>query len=269
MEDEEGFVNLEMVKKEIRALLISRKHGLTPKQLNSDYLRTMGRDLPYRNFGYKDCLSFVKTMPDVAKVCMSLNKAVLYGVADSKTKKIQNLVSKQRTSKSEKLVSQWTESRQVTKQAATASTKPVIPERFKQKLKELMLSFPNGISLKDFNESFAKRFQHYIAYRNWGFDSVESMIRSVPDVLHLNHDKVRNVKTVTRVALQLTGLSDLNGEGTVKPPMQIINWQYLNKQKEEEEKRREKEEEEKRREEEGIPPFGKFKFILFQCERSM
>jgi len=53
-----------------------------------------------------------------------------------------------------------------------------VPFLFQTRLKELMLSHPNGIALKFFNEAFAKRYHHYIAFRNWGFDSIES--RSAP-----------------------------------------------------------------------------------------
>jgi len=255
MEGEERAKKLAIVKKEIRALLISSKSGRTPRQLSEDYLLAMGKNLPYQSFGYKNCLSFI-----------SLNKTTLYGVADSKTKKIQQLVSKQRTTKSSKLMSQWTtvgpRLDMVIKQEAapcSATKEPAVPDTFKQKLKELTLSYPNGISLKDFNEAFAKRYQHYIAYRNWGFKSIESMIKSVPDVLCLHEDKLRNMKIVKRVPLQLKGPSE---ESKKSHSSMLIDWYYLNKQKEEEEEeKRRKEEQEK--EIVTISKRGKFRLVIF------
>ena len=76
---------------------------------------------------------------------------------------------------------------------------PMVPDTVKVLLKELMLSYPNGLSLKAFENAYAKRFHHYIHYKSWGFESLSSMISSVPDILICFNDTTRNLKIVKRV----------------------------------------------------------------------
>ena len=233
---EERTEYLERVKKEIRALLISCKHGCTPKKLLEDYLQVMGDNLPYHSFGYTNFMTFIQSIPDVVSVCFSRNKTVLYGVADSKTRKIQALVSKQRGSKKEKVVStEWTtippRMGMVTKIGTPPAPKePAVPSGIMARLKELMFCYPNGISLKDFDEAFAKRFNHYIAYRNWGFETLDDMIASVPDILYISHNKERNIKVVKRVAPQLSYKMKDNTKEK-KEVGSSINWYSLNSQR--------------------------------------
>ncbi len=73
-----------------------------------------------------------------------------------------------------------------------------VPPMFKTRLRELMQSHPNGIALKFFNDAFSKRFHHFIAFRNWGFESLEGMITSVQDILIVHNDTTRNIKMVKR-----------------------------------------------------------------------
>ena len=96
--------DLTTLKREIRALLISSKHGCTPKQLQADYLQLMGESIPYHYQGYTNFMAFINSIPDVVSVCRSKSNVVLYGVADKKTQKIKDLVSKQK----DKKMSTWT-----------------------------------------------------------------------------------------------------------------------------------------------------------------
>lgn len=227
--------SLEDVKKEIRALLISTKHGCTPKQLQNDYLQVMGENLPFHCFGYTNLMSFVQSMPDVVSVCLSRNNTILYGVSNSKTKKIHDLVAKQKNS--HKGPSGWTtvppRMNMVTKNSAPPPHKdPVVPSPFKIRLKELMLSYPNGILLNVFNEAFAKRFHYYIAYQNWGFESIEGMIASVPDILFINDDATRNVKIVKR-SIRQERVKDQDTECQTQENRGVlaINWYSLEKER--------------------------------------
>lgn len=193
--------DLVTLKREIRALLISSKHGSTPEQLQNDYLKVMGESIPYHFLGHTNFMSFIYSIPDVVSVCRSRNNTVLYGIADSKTKKIQDLVSKQRSNQNN-----WPTSAprisMITKNTQPVPKKPEVPPVFKARLKEMMLSHPNGVALKFFNEAFAKRFHHYIAYRNWGFECLEDMVVSVEDILFIHNDTTRNIKMVKRVLPQ-------------------------------------------------------------------
>lgn len=193
--------NLPALKREIRALLISSKHGCTPKRLEDDYLKVMGDSIPYHFLGHTNFMSFIYSIPDVVSVCRSRNNVVLYGVADEATKKIQSLVSRQRSTKARhsSFTSAPPRMNQVTKITSPTPREPAVPLMFRTYLKELMLSHPNGIALNLFNEAFAKRYHHYIAFRNWGFETLESMVRAVPDILWIHDDTTRNIKMVKRV----------------------------------------------------------------------
>ena len=227
--------NLEALKREIRALLISSKHGCTPQQLQDDYLQVMGESIPYHYLGFTNFLTFIYSIPDVVSVCRSRNNIVLYGVADKKTQKIKDLVSKQRDKKGAGCTSTAPRMNMVTSTHKPTPKEPAVPTEFKLRLKELMLSHPNGIPLKFFNEAFAKRFCHYIAHRNYGFDSIESMIHAVPDVLEIHKDTTRNIEMVKRVfPLETSRRSRGSGsqkEGgtwkTVQQQQRSINWYYV------------------------------------------
>lgn len=210
------------LKREIRALLISTKHGCTPKQLQDDYLQVMGENVPYHFMGYTNFMNFIYSIPDVVSVCRSRNNTILYGVADKSTKKIKDLVSKQKDSHSG-YSSSVPRMNQVTKNIQPSPREPEVPPLFQTQLKELMLSHPNGIALKFFNEAFAKRFHHYIAFRNWGFDSVESMISSIPQILVIHCDTTRNIRMVKRV----TTTQAKSSEEPERVRMHPINWYSL------------------------------------------
>ena len=59
----------ECLRKEIRSLLISTKDGLTPQQLEKEYLLMVGNHLPLRILGYRSTMELVLDMPDVVSVC--------------------------------------------------------------------------------------------------------------------------------------------------------------------------------------------------------
>lgn len=218
--------NLETVKREVRALLISSKHGCTPKQLQNDYLQVMGEGIPYHFLGHTNFMSFIYSIPDVVSVCRSRNNTVLYGIADNTTRKIQELVSKQRSNQTP-----WSSQprmNMITRNTEPTPKKPEVPPMFKVRLKEMMLSHPNGVALKFFNEAFSKRYHHYIAYHNWGFETLEDMIKAISDTLVIHNDTTRNIKMVKRVAPQEKSGSKENRvpnkDGTA------INWYSLGKE---------------------------------------
>lgn len=218
--------DLVTLKREIRALLISSKHGCTPKQLQNDYIQVMGESIPYHFLGHTNFMSFIYSIPDVVSVCRSRNNTVLYGIADNKTRKIQELVSKQKDNQGG-----WQYAgprmNMITRNTQPAPKKPEVPPMFKVRLKEMMLSHPNGVALKLFDEAFAKRFHHYIGYRNWGFDSVEAMILAVKDILLIHNDTTRNIKMVKRVSPQVKSGAEAKPNAEPKKDGAAINWYSL------------------------------------------
>lgn len=59
----------EGLRKEIRSLLMSARDGLTPQQLEKEYLLIVGSHLPLRILGYQSTKELVLDMPDVVCVC--------------------------------------------------------------------------------------------------------------------------------------------------------------------------------------------------------
>ncbi|XP_070123915.1 tudor domain-containing protein 5 isoform X8 [Equus przewalskii] len=89
----------ECLRKEIRSLLISTKDGLTPQQLEKEYLSMVGNHLPLRILGYRSTMELVLDMPDVVSVCpCGDGTVILKAIPDESTKGIASLVAKQRSS---------------------------------------------------------------------------------------------------------------------------------------------------------------------------
>lgn len=62
---------MEVLKKEVRAMLIAAKAGLTPKQLEEQYMAMVCKPLPLRDLGFQSALELVTQMPEVVRVCSS------------------------------------------------------------------------------------------------------------------------------------------------------------------------------------------------------
>nr|XP_055111030.1 tudor domain-containing protein 5 isoform X4 [Symphalangus syndactylus] len=89
----------ECLRKEIRSLLISTKDGLSPQELEKEYLLMVGNRLPLRILGYRSTMELVLDMPDVVSVCSGAGGTViLKAIPDESTKGIASLVAKQRSS---------------------------------------------------------------------------------------------------------------------------------------------------------------------------
>lgn len=60
---------MEVLKKELRSLLTAAKEGLTPAQLEQEYVAMIGKPLPLRDLGFRSTLELVANMPEVVRVC--------------------------------------------------------------------------------------------------------------------------------------------------------------------------------------------------------
>ncbi|XP_064009326.1 tudor domain-containing protein 5-like isoform X2 [Pogoniulus pusillus] len=93
---------MEMLKKDLRSLLIAAKGGLSPARLEHEYLAMIGKPLPLRDLGFRSTLELVADMPEVVRVCPYKGTFILKAIADESTKGIAELVAKQKSSRSRK-----------------------------------------------------------------------------------------------------------------------------------------------------------------------
>ena len=222
------------VKHTVRALLLSSKHGCTPKQLLSDYRHIVGESLPYESLGYSTFMQYMKSIPDVVKITSQQGMTVLFGVADESTSHIAKMVARQKTAPSlhKRCFSMLNMS-----STAHVSREPKVPHTFQLQLKTLMLSYPNGLVVSRFMEAFARRFGYYLNYRGWGFSSVDQMLKTVPNIVQYELDPTEGAYMIKRVSAPTISRPTRNsetdgvidrarfsrlGESTAsKPPLQI------------------------------------------------
>lgn len=68
---------MEVLKKEVRAMLIAAKAGLTPEQLEEQYMAMVCKPLPLRDLGFQSTLELVTQMPEVVQICSFKNGALI------------------------------------------------------------------------------------------------------------------------------------------------------------------------------------------------
>ncbi|XP_054142074.1 tudor domain-containing protein 5 [Melozone crissalis] len=188
---------MEVLKKEVRAMLIAAKAGLTPEQLEEQYMAMVCKPLPLRDLGFQSTLELVTQMPEVVQICSSKNGAlILKAIADDSTKGIARLVANQ------KVKTRKTSKKTATKANSTFPTKysknpqsfhtlsagtPVLPAMVKAELQDLLSSSP--LLLADFDKAFLRRFGRAFQYRQYGFLSVSEVLRSMSDSIAVEQTK--------------------------------------------------------------------------------
>ncbi|XP_055949069.1 tudor domain-containing protein 5-like isoform X1 [Argiope bruennichi] len=89
----------ETVKKEIRSLLITFKNGCSLFEFKKQYQMMIGQELPFMQFGFRNEIEFLYSMPDVIQISPKGKDYHLMVIADISTKHLQKLVSKQKSFK--------------------------------------------------------------------------------------------------------------------------------------------------------------------------
>ncbi|XP_036596498.1 tudor domain-containing protein 5-like [Trichosurus vulpecula] len=176
------------LRKEIRSLLISSKDGLSPQQLEREYLSMGGSHLPLRVLGYRTTMELVLAMPDVVSVCPCRDGTViLKAIPDETTKGIASLVAKQRSSKK---LPNSAQKRRARVGSSSGSRQripyrgrilPILPAVVKSELRDLLAFSP--ILLSDFEKAFAKRFGRPFQYMQYGFLSMFEVLSAASDII--------------------------------------------------------------------------------------
>ncbi len=188
-------MDVDQVKKTIRAILISARNGLSPHQLLKDYETIVGHPLPLKELGFCTLSDAIQAMPDVIRVDIGASyygRTVLKAVVDQSSAHVASLVSRQRNTKS---YSGFTFAPVPLKRKPSAPPSlpprflppPVkkhkeVPVDFSVKMKQLMISYPNGLPLSKFHEAFERRFGYFPNVASWGFSSLNDVFRLVDSV---------------------------------------------------------------------------------------
>ncbi|XP_027977388.1 tudor domain-containing protein 5 isoform X4 [Eumetopias jubatus] len=184
----------ECLRKEIRALLISTKDGLTPQQLEKEYLLMVGSHLPLRILGYRSTMELVLDMPDVVTVCpCGDGTVILKAIPDESTKGIASLVAKQRSShkvrnsvqKGRASVCSGPSSRR--RVPYRGRVPPILPAVVKSELKDLLALSP--VLLSDFEKAFVRRFGRSFQYVQYGFLSMFEVLNAASDVISVEQTR--------------------------------------------------------------------------------
>ncbi|XP_059510150.1 tudor domain-containing protein 5 isoform X2 [Stegostoma tigrinum] len=191
MSDQEKL--LEILKKELRSLLISAKSSLTPVELERDYHSMMGKQLPLCALGYRSVLELASNIPDTIKIHACPDGTVLLkGVGNETTKGIEELVAKAKVSTKTKRNVRKTRVELMQKQAFLPrryNTTPILPALIKCELRELVASFPGGVLLSDFDKSFMKRYGRPFQYTRYGFYSLQEVLKVAGDDIEIQQTR--------------------------------------------------------------------------------
>ncbi|XP_036890880.1 tudor domain-containing protein 5 [Sturnira hondurensis] len=193
----------ECLRKEIRSLLISAKDGLTPQQLEKEYLSMVGSHLPLRILGYRSTMELVMDIPDVVSICpCGDGTVILKAIPDESTKGIASLVAKQRSNHKVRNSMQKGRAgvclgpsfhRQVPYRGRVP---PILPAVVKSELKDLLALSP--VLLSDFEKAFAKRFGRSFQYTQYGFRSMFEVLNAASDVISVEQTRAGSLLTLKK-----------------------------------------------------------------------
>ncbi len=178
----------EAVKKTIQELLIASPKGCSVRQLVQNYKLVSYQELPYLALGFSSPMAYLNSMPSLVTVTRRRDGTLLTATTG--------------TWKSPESTEPHAQSTTVFK---VREVKPCL----KKQLASLMLSYPNGLRLNDFQEAFARRFSFYFSFRDCGFSTLAELIRAIPNILTIDFAGPRGVMVyaASEEAVQSSGIN--------------------------------------------------------------
>uniref|UniRef100_A0A8C5R4E0 Tudor domain-containing protein 5 n=1 Tax=Leptobrachium leishanense TaxID=445787 RepID=A0A8C5R4E0_9ANUR len=180
----------ELVQKDVRALLIASKSGLSIQELEKDYRMMIGSNLPLRTLGYRSTMEMLLDMPHVVNVhTKGDGTVVLSAVVDEATKGIAALVSQQKEpskTKSKTRRLSWRPRCHVDI-VRRGRAPPLLPATVKSDLRDLLSI--SSLLVSEFERAFLCRFGRTFQYTRYGFYSMLEVIGSISDIVEVKQTR--------------------------------------------------------------------------------
>ncbi|XP_077540016.1 tudor domain-containing protein 5-like [Haemaphysalis longicornis] len=199
MASRQGSEELETIKAVIRALLIANRRPLTLRQFLQAFRTSEGQELPYRQHGFRDPLSFLQSLPDTVRLTKASCETEFHirATVTEDVRHVQNLVSRQKGSAARgghqpstvKSSNSFSRPPPTTQTSARPHRSPrsktsVELESIKSNLHLLLSRYvTNGINLLQLEETYASKFGNHINYSALGYDTIDAFVLSMPDIL--------------------------------------------------------------------------------------
>ncbi|NXN44571.1 TDRD5 protein, partial [Rhinoptilus africanus] len=214
---------MEVLKKEVRSLLMASKEGLTPAQLEQEYMAMIGRPLPLCDLGFQSTLQLVADMPEVVRVCSyEEGTFILKAIADETTKAIAKLVARQRSAKARRRAAVKADAASPSKNPWSFPQRdraPVLPATVKAELQDLLSSSP--LMLLDFDKAFFRRFGRAFEYKQYGFFSMLEVLRSVSDIIVVEQTRAGSLLSLKKyLASEIEKEEVLQAPAVEMPPLE-------------------------------------------------
>ncbi|NWH57263.1 TDRD5 protein, partial [Geococcyx californianus] len=192
---------MEMLKKEVRSLLMAAQEGLTPAQLEQEYLTMIGKPLPLHDLGFQSTLELMAKMPEVVRISShGKGTFILKAIADETTTAIAKLVARQkRNVKARKGAGAKAGAASHCRNIRTfphRTSASALPAAVKAELQDLLSSSP--LLLVNFDKAYRRRFGRVFQYTQYGFFSMAEVLRSVSDIIVVEQTRAGSLLTLKK-----------------------------------------------------------------------